>query len=218
MPTPAILYAFLNAVGLLAAFFASRFWRQAAKKPSRGMLAAVIVGGMIGAKIPVWIAFGVSPIYFWDGKSLFGGLLGGFLAMNVYKTVCRIPDGGFGDRFVIPLCLAAGFGKLGCYCNGCCGGYELFGVVHPTQLYESAFQFLLAVLFFVLYRFGWANGLRFPWYMILYMTMRFFIEFLRNEPAVLCGLTVYQLLVLVFLPVFVIIVCRRDGRKKLSPE
>jgi len=204
-----VLYAFLNAVGLLSAYLVSRRLRQTAKSPSRAMVAAVIVGGILGAKIPVWVAYGFVPQFYWDGKSLFGGLLGGFLAMNIYKAVCRISDGGFGDRFVIPLCLAAGFGKLGCFFNGCCGGCEVFGIVHPVQLYESVFQFLLAVFFFMLYRFNYANGLRFPLYMIFYMTMRFFIEFLRNEPAMLFGLTIYQLLALFLLPVFGMIVWQR---------
>jgi len=211
MTYPAILYAVFNAVGLLAAYLVARRLNRstAAKRVSRGMVAAVIVGGILGAKIPVWLAYGFSPMFYWDGKSLFGGLLGGFFAMNLYKTVCRIPDGGFGDRFVIPLCLAAGFGKLGCFFNGCCGGREFLGLVQPTQLYESAFQFLLALLFYVLYRTGRAGGLWFPIYMVLYMTMRFAIEFLRNEPVFAFHLTVYQILALVFLPVFAIIIyCR----------
>jgi len=173
------------------------------------MVAVVIAGGILGAKLPVWIAYGFSPPFYWDGKSLFGGLLGGFLAMNAFKVVQRIPGGGFGDRFVIPLCLAAGFGKIGCFFNGCCGGCERFGFMHPTQLYESAFQFLLAAYFFGLYCSHRMSGRWFPVYMIFYMAMRFFIEFLRNEPPLAFGLTVYQFLALAFLPIFGIIVWKR---------
>ena len=215
----ATLYAFWNAVGLLAAFLVScqLLFPKESGRVSRGMFSAVLVGAILGAKLPVWFAYGFEPMLYWDGKTLFGGLLGGFFGMNLYKAAFRVSgrmtSGGFGDRFVIPLCIAAGFGKIGCFYNGCCGGRPFGEFVPPTQLYESAFQFLLAGFFLLLYRLDKGKTVWFPLYMILYMFMRFFMEFLRNEPTAWGGLTVYQILALLFLPVFGIILGRRIFRK-----
>ncbi len=219
MHHPVVLYAVLNAVGLLAAFLSARMLKfdDAKRTVSKGMFAAVLVGCILGAKIPVWIAYGFQPLFYWDGKSLFGGMIGGFLAMNLYKAALRIPMGGFGDRFVIPLCLAVGFGKLGCFFHGCCGGRPIGDWIPPTQLYESAFQFSSAILFYVFHRLRRFRGSWFPIYMILYMIMRFFMEFLRNEPTTAFHLTVYQILAAVFVPVFAfILVMRANVLEKTS--
>ncbi|MCL2304033.1 MAG: prolipoprotein diacylglyceryl transferase [Planctomycetaceae bacterium] len=214
------LYAFWNTTGLLAAFLVSRrlSFPNENRRVSRGMFSAVLIGAILGAKLPVWFAYGFEPMFYWDGKSLFGGLLGGFFGMNFYKAAFRIPGGGFGDRFVIPLCVAVGFGKIGCFYNGCCGGRPFGEFVPPTQLYESAFQFLLAGFFLLMYRLDKGKTVWFPLYMILYMLMRFFMEFLRNEPTAWGFLTVYQILALLFLPVFGITLVRRIFRKFYSSK
>ena len=202
----------MNGFGLLAAFLVARNMRSGHSKSrgiGQGMFAAAIIGGIVGAKIPVWLSYGFSPEYFWDGKSLFGGLLGGFIAMNLYKYTWKITIGGFGDRFVIPLCVATGFGKIGCFFNGCCGGREIGDSVYPTQLYESAFQFVLGAIFYYCFRNRIAIGLWFPIYMISYMSMRFAMEFIRNEPVYAFHLTIYQNLAIIFIPVFCAIVFNR---------
>ena len=216
--TQVMLYAAWNAVGLLAAFIVSRRLSFPGEQGriTRGMFSAVLVGGILGAKLPVWFSFGFEPMFYWDGKTFFGGLLGGFFGMTLYKAVFRIPGGGFGDRFVIPLCVAAGFGKIGCFYNGCCGGRSFGEFIPSTQLYESVFQFLLAGLFLLLYRYHKGKKLWFPLYMLLYMSMRFFMEFLRNEPAIGSFLTVYQILALVFIPVFGIILWRRVRERRID--
>lgn len=106
-------------------------------------------------------------------------------AVPIYTRLCDLAPG-----------IAAGhcLGRIGCFFGGCCFGaptqgpfgvifpegslpYEFYGgeiAIHPTQLYEAAFLF---VLFLVLIKPKHA----FPLYLILYGAGRFLLEFLRND-------------------------------------
>lgn len=98
----------------------------------------------------------------------------------------------FLDVVVIGLCVAHGFGRIGCFFGGCCYGkevephtflsvyYPIEGGVKtwilPTQLYEAAFLFVFAaVLAFAI------KKNRTSWYLIGYNTFRFFLEYLRGD-------------------------------------
>ena len=104
--------------------------------------------------------------------------------------------------------LALFFVKLGCFCNGCCGGFECeWGLMNyyfpsdpkrefPIQLVEAGIA-LLIFLFLLWYRKRAKEGTLFPIYLIIYSATRFFSEFTRNEPNVLGVLKVYHLLCIV---------------------
>lgn len=63
-------------------------------------------------------------------------------------------------------------------------GYDSGTLFHPTFLYESLGCAVLGVVLLQLDRRGKArDGLLFAWYVIGYVTMRFFIEGLRIDPA-----------------------------------
>lgn len=95
------------------------------------------------------------------------------------------------DVVVIGLCLAHGFGRIGCFCGGCCYGkvvepHSFLAVYYPTeigkqwvlptQLFEAVFLFgFAAVLAFVI------KKNRTAWYLIGYNTFRFFLEYLRGD-------------------------------------
>lgn len=175
------------------------------------LVAILVFGALPGAKIPVILSYGLTEEMLWTGKSYFGALIGAFLAINIYKFFWKI-EGHFGDRFVVPLCVSSGIGKIGCYIHGCCAGSAtdfLFRIknvsgidVHPVQLYESFFEFFCAALFFLLYRLNLLKGSHFLIYMLLYMTARFGFEFIRTEPRLLFGLSIYQLMSILFAPIF----------------
>ena len=92
-----------------------------------------------------------------------------------------------------PCCIliAHAFGRVGCFFAGCCYGKEtdsFLGVkfpnlpnpVHPTQLYEAAFLFLLfAICFILLMKKDFKHNLTV--YLIAYGIFRFFIEYLRAD-------------------------------------
>ena len=175
------------------------------------LLPALIAGALIGAKLPVFISYGWHMEFLLAGKSYLGAVLGAFVAINLYKRLKGV-SGSFGDRYVIPLSVSAGIGKVGCFFYGCCSGTASDWIiavtnrwgeqVHPVQLYEALFQWSCAGLFYWLYKNNKLVDCHFQLYFLLYLVFRLLIEFIRIEPRVALGLTVYQLMSLIFVPIF----------------
>lgn len=133
--------------------------------------------------------------HFGEGITFIGGLIGGAVCfLLIYYFRRKKYTNSLTDVLsLLPCCIvvAHGFGRIGCFFAGCCYGREtdcFLGVkfpslpnpVHPTQLYEAAFLFLLFALFSYLllkkkYRYNM------PLYLILYGTFRFLIEFIRGD-------------------------------------
>ena len=164
-----------------------------------------VLGMLIGMKVPVLLSYGLSTDFILNGKSYMGGVLGAFLGINLYKIFTHQNHLSFGGRFVIPLAIAVGFGKIGCYFNGCCGGHFFI----PVQLLESGFQFLMAGLLYLFYKKTNRIDMLFPIYLLSYLIMRFLLEFIRIEPRIIGPFTIYHLLALIFIPVLIIILWRR---------
>ena len=95
------------------------------------------------------------------------------------------------DMIVIPVSILHAFGRIGCFLAGCCYGQPTqFGVifpksspheVHPTQLYEASFLFLLFVVLHTLYKRKKFDGALFLVYLISYALWRFVIEYFRGD-------------------------------------
>jgi phosphatidylglycerol:prolipoprotein diacylglycerol transferase len=207
MDSHSLAYSLMTLTGMGAAFATSRFLDMP-KPPAKAQLdiyVAAVAGFLVGAKLPVWASYGFHPALMVDGKSVMGAMLGAFVALNIYKYASGKRDEALGGRFAIPLAVAIGFGKIGCYIYGCCGG----NFVVPVQLFESGFQFAAAGLLYLFYRRTGRVDLLFPLYLTAYISMRFFIEFVRIEPRILWGMTIYQYLALLFLPVLVSILYGR---------
>ena len=193
------LYTFFTILGIAAGGAVA--WQLRLPKRERrmslGFFLSAVAGIVIGAKLPLLLTHGVRPEILYTGKSFLGGLVGAFIAINAYKLATRQMASSFGGRFVIPLAVAAGFGKIGCYFNGCCGGH-IRDI--PVQFVESAFQFCAAVTLYLFYRKTCRLDVLFPLYLVAYLTMRFAVEFVRDEPRAALGLTLYQWIALAVIP------------------
>ncbi len=130
------------------------------------LMAASLLGSLVGMKLPliVWpSAHGPPwdgsflksfPILIFSGKTIVGGLLGGWLAIELAKRVMDMKR-RTGDPFAPALAIGLAFGRIGCFLNGCCHGIASslpwacdFGdglPRHPTQLYSAVFDFGLFV-------------------------------------------------------------------------
>ena len=122
-----------------------------------------------------------------SGMTFIGGLIGGvacFLAIyfifrkkytaRLYEVISLLPCG---------ILIAHAFGRIGCFFAGCCYGKEtdsFLGVqfpdlphpVHPTQLYEAAFLFVLfAVSVYLILKKDFKHNLSL--YLIAYGVFRF---------------------------------------------
>ncbi len=145
-------------------------------------------------------------------KTIMGGLFGGLLGVELAKKQIGETHSS-GDLFVFPIILGIFIGRVGCFLSGVNEftygeetsfflGMDLGdGLLrHPVALYELVF---LVVLFIVLKRLKpklqYTNGLLFKWFMILYFTFRFFIEFLKPNVFYIAGLSSIQILCVICL-------------------
>ena len=143
-----------------------------------------------------------------------GGFVVAFATAILYMLRQRLPVLGTCDVFAPGIAVGQAIGRLGCFSAGCCWGIpthaawavtfrnpaaaELTGVplgipLHPTQLYESFADALIFV--FLVWRIGKAHtaGTIIGWYLALYSTARFGIEFFReHEQGLHYGLSYTQ--------------------------
>jgi len=183
---------------------------------------AAFVGSMIGAKVPFLMEQGIEAFYkgtvwFADGKTILGGIFGGYLAVELVKWLADIRI-RTGDSFALPVAIAVAVGRVGCFLAGCCFGCETslpWGVAfptahdppgvlrHPTQLYEVAFHGFAAVALVWIAHKKWFVYHQLKLYLIAYLIFRFFSEWLRPESKVLLNLTSYQIASVILIAVLV---------------
>ena len=129
------------------------------------------------------------------GMTFIGGLIGGVATFLLIYFIARNKlRGRIIDLLPIAPCcitIAHAFGRLGCFFAGCCYGKEtdsclgvqfpgLSAPVHPTQLYEAAFLFIIfGVMLFLLLKFDFKYNMSV--YVISYGIFRFCNEFLRGD-------------------------------------
>jgi phosphatidylglycerol---prolipoprotein diacylglyceryl transferase len=172
------------------------------------VLIAGLLGGILGAKIPIWIinfpliirSFpDITPIL--SGRTITGGLIGGTLAVMYIKQKLKI-KGKKGNLFAPAIALGVAVGRIGCFLKGCCYGTPTdlpwgvdFGdgiIRHPTQIYESIF-FIGLFVFLMIRRKKAKPGYLFHLLMNVYFSFRFLEEFIRGEQnPVFFGLTIFQ--------------------------
>lgn len=70
------------------------------------------------APLPASMPTDVLPL---GGRTVLGGLLGGWLAVELAKRLNHITAPS-GDGFALPLAIALAVGRLGCASAGCCAG------------------------------------------------------------------------------------------------
>ena len=159
-----------------------------------------------------------------SGGVFYGGLIGAIIAGFVLMRHWKLPWWKTADACAPGIALGNFFGRQGCFSAGCCwgkptslpwgvqfteAGHEITGVptgvhLHPTQLYES---FAMLIVFFFLlwlHKKKKFSGQVILAYVVIYATIRFLIEFVRNDPrgdvlglTTLTGLSTSQLIGLV---------------------
>lgn len=201
------LYLLFTIIGIIAGGIVAKL--QGINRPSKSvqfdMYIAGGIGLIIGVKVPVFILYGISQSTIIAGKSVMGGLLGTFIGIHLYKLLAKKRGEALGGAFAIPFAVALGFGKIGCYFNGCCGGDFFI----PIQLIESFAQFVVAGLLYYFYKKTQRTDLLFPLYMFSYLILRFLAEFIRTPEKIFYGLTLYQWLSVIFLPIVCYIIIKR---------
>ncbi|MGZ3656714.1 MAG: prolipoprotein diacylglyceryl transferase [Bdellovibrionota bacterium] len=165
--------ALAHLVGLVSLFWIARVNRRPLG-PFLDMVFAVVIFGVVGARLGYaynqWGEFSSDPwqlLSLWKGGlSFYGGFGPAFLGFVLVLRWRQIPVLETADLVCPVLPLSLGIIRVGCFLEGCCYGaptslpwavtYTAAGghvppallnrPLHPSQLYECAFLFSLALL------------------------------------------------------------------------
>lgn len=204
-PFPVYSFGALIALGVfLSLFLMNRKSRRtgfpAAPELTADLVFATVFSGFLGGRL--FYIFENRDYYWrepskifaiWEGGLIFyGGVAGALLGLFGMMKVKKIPYWK-GLDFLIPYAaLTHAFGRIGCFLNGCCEGkvcdlpwaVTVDGVrLHPVQLYEAAFNFLLFLFLNARYEKKKFEGEIINLYFILYTSGRFVFEFFRVNPG-----------------------------------
>ena len=175
------------------------------------VIAAATMGALVGSKVLNWfeyprvtLAHLHDPVFLMGGKTIVGALIGGLLAVEVMKKLCRI-ESKTGDLFAAPLCVGIAIGRIGCFLTGLSD--QTFGIAtslpwgmdfgdgvkrHPVQIYEIIFVIALGVFLSRRMRRPFREGDIFRMFMAGYLGFRLLCDFLKPDPKVFAGLASIQ--------------------------
>ena len=187
------------------------FWSRLARRDSRLVFIYItaLAGAFIGAKLVYlgaegWLHWHEQDrwIQFATGKSILGGLLGGYAGVEIAKRLLGYTS-ATGDWFAVIAPVGLLLGRLGCVLHGCCLGRECdpawftvndaAGVARwPAALVEGLFNAVMLGVFLWLRWKKILSGQHFHLYLIGYGVFRFGHEFLRATPQILGPFSGYQ--------------------------
>jgi phosphatidylglycerol---prolipoprotein diacylglyceryl transferase len=147
----------------------------------------------------------------WEGGLVFyGGLIGATLAAMLYLRLKKLNVWKMADVMAPSVALGSAFGRIGCLMHGCCFGRACslpWGIVfphgspaweqqfqagriglndpaspvHPTEIYDSALNFIFYLFLAWLFRRKKFDGQIFAVYLIGYAILRSFVEYFRGD-------------------------------------
>lgn len=204
----------LGVLAALVVFVAEARRRGAVNEQSVVAASGALVGGAIGMRLSGWARHldltanpSLAEAWQFGSRSILGGLLGAYLGVLVAKRI-----GGYrgktGDLFAPAVALGIAVGRIGCHlteapgrpttlpwgihapattpdCPGCLTGQAM----HPSFLYEIAFQLAAFVILLWLRDRISHPGELFVLYIAGYATFRFLVEFTRANETVWLDLT-----------------------------
>ena len=208
---------------------------------AQNVLFWIIIGGFVGARLyHVLSSLGyyrenILEIFkVWNGGlSIYGAVLGGLIAVLVLAKSYKLQATSLLNWLTPPLVIGQIIGRFGNLFN-----YEAFGLptnlpwkmfvpenfrplaylneayFHPWFLYE---QLGLIVILFAIKRMEKPGGFGFPglflWYLLLYNTLRFGLEFLRIDSTFVAGFRLNSLVSLILIIISAALIIRQ---KKLE--
>ena len=203
IPHPILPINILSSLLLLAGVVISIWYWSKKKRLGHDQLTIAfggIVGAFAGAKVfyflaelPIWI----NDPHFWirmlAGKTILGGLIGGWVGIVFAKRTLGISQ-YTGDDFARIIPLGIGIGRLSCMIHGCCPGRpiaEVLPVAWASQLrdyglsawpapwVEIGFQLSFWLVSIATRNVPWLKGQQFYLYLISYGLFRTAHEYFR---------------------------------------
>ena len=177
---------------------------------------SALIFGFIGSKILVLIEnldfliedFSSIKGFIFNGKSIIGGLLGGYFGVRFIKKRLNNESVRTGNKIAPAIALGMGIGRIGCFLTGCCYGIKTNlpigvdfgdGITRiPIQLIEMIFCF--GMFIYLLYKQKTKKdlvpGILFKELVLHYFIFRFLIEFIRGTSKNILFLSIYQIICL----------------------
>jgi phosphatidylglycerol:prolipoprotein diacylglycerol transferase len=178
------------------------------------LIVGAIFGALFGSKLLAWVESWPDYWQLWQanhdlsaffgGKTIVGGLLGGWLGVEIAKKLLGIRF-STGDIYVFPLILGMSIGRIGCFLTGLpdhtYGNHTSLpwavdfgdGPRHPTQLYDIVFLSVLGLLLLLRMRRPYPNGRIFRLFILAYCLYRLGVEFIKPTYRPYFGFSAIQL-------------------------
>ena len=172
---------------------------------SNSLFILLVLAGVIGGKL--FLIFEDPSFYLTNPKKLASGsgfvFYGSFLlaipTLLWFFKKNKVPTLPMLDVMAVVTCIVHGFGRIGCFMAGCCYGKpttSMLGVIfidptcqaeplntplHPTQLYEAGFIFIILTMLLIFKNRKQFDGQFFLVYLIAYAMGRGVLEFFRGD-------------------------------------
>lgn len=176
------------------------------------VIVGIAGGAMAGAKLLAWLeAWPVFAAHFdemgiWlGGKTIVGGLLGGWIGVEIAKKCIGLKQ-STGDALVFAVIAGIAIGRVGCFLTGVsdstCGvasnvawGIDFGDGIgrHPTQLYEIAWLVMIGTGLWRLRQAKLPEGTLFRVFMAAYLLFRFAVEYIKPREFQVSGLSPIQI-------------------------
>lgn len=166
----------------------------------------LVLSAVIGGKVfffleaPSYYIKHVNELFTGSGFVFYGSLLFCIPAMLFFFKKSGLPIWGMLDIMGMVTCIVHGFGRIGCFNAGCCYGTHtdfFLGVIytnekcqaplgqslHPVQLYEAGFIFLLLAGLWLFRGKKQFAGQLFLIYLMVYASGRSLLELFRGDEA-----------------------------------
>jgi phosphatidylglycerol---prolipoprotein diacylglyceryl transferase len=187
-----------------------------------------MLGAILGARILDFVFFNTGILFtdpleiikIWHGgMSIHGGIIGAVVGAYIFARKHKAEFYELADYIIIPLMVFLGIGRIANFINGELSGTQSTGKFcidysqnqyisnppsgcrHPYTIYESIKNFGVAlILIAIKAKTTLKKGLLFWYGIFLYNVLRFFVDIYRdaNEPNILLGLSMTQLLCIIF--------------------
>jgi phosphatidylglycerol:prolipoprotein diacylglycerol transferase len=205
---PLIAHQIFEALGILVGFYLYRWRVNSIEKihlfhTNRiWIVIGCLIGAGIGNKLVYWFAhanlwqqLANNPLLILQGQSIVGGLIGGWVGIEIVKKIIRHSQ-STGDLMVVPIGIGLIIGRIGCFLAGL--EDETYGLPtqlfwgvdfgdgiarHPTQIYEILF--VVVLLFSITNyrkRINSIAGFQFNLFFMAYLWWRFFVDFIKPVP------------------------------------
>ena len=218
-------------VGIIWFMFTVSFKDKVRGDKAYLMVLSALIFGFIGSKVLVIIEnigillkdFSQIKAFVFTGKSIIGGLIGGYIGIKLSKRILKMKEMRLGNKIAPAIALGMGIGRIGCFLTGCCAGIKTnlkIGVDFgdgvnriPTQLIEMIFCFILFIYLFYKQKNdeNLLPGILFQKLVLYYFIFRFFIEFIRATEKNILFLSIYQLISIIGI-IYIIFKMRKERK------